>query len=57
MVQRYKTFYKAVTLDVGLVETVITSETRFPDKKSAEKFKKSQDRKSENRITVIIRID
>lgn len=55
--ERYKTFFKAVVLDIGIVETVITDERHFPDEETALQFKKSQDRETENRITVIIRID
>lgn len=52
---RYSTFYKAVVLDIGLVETAIIDERHFPDKETAESFKAEKDR--ENKVTVIIRID
>ena len=37
---RYNPFYKAVVLDVGLIETVITDERHFPDKETAERHAK-----------------
>lgn len=51
----YNPFYKAVVLDVGLIETVITDERHFPDIETAESFKAEQDKK--HKVTVIIRID
>ena len=52
---KYNPFYKAVVLNIGLIETVITEERHFPDRKTAESFKAEQDRR--HKVTVIVRID